>query len=138
MSCCSDKFGNQTYIPINKRLLKFGEESTDKSILEKFSDTKLWIFSFFDEKDASCADCMEKLKSMLEWFEKYNILKNPINNVKWIFEQNAKNNLIYNDLFVKKTPLHIITDSNGNIIDMVFGFPDDNWLKTYLLPLINN
>lgn len=137
MDCCNGKtFGDQLYIPLNKRLLEFGKDSTNPILMEQFSTTSLWIFSFLDNNDTMCMDCIEKIQIMVSWFDKFGLLKNPINNVKWIFEDDMLNNLISRDLGMTKSPTHLICDSNGNIIDIVTGFPDENWLNKNILPLV--
>lgn len=137
MSCCRDKFGNQLYVPLNTRLVNFGKESTAPELLEKFPDTHIWLFSFFDQKDTECPDCTIKFQEMIEWFEKFGLLKNPVNNVKWIFEDNIKSNLICRDVGITKSPTHLICNSDGNILDILQGFPDSEWLTKYMLPIVN-
>jgi hypothetical protein len=81
-------------------------------------------------------DCIEKIQVMVAWFEKFGLLKNPVNNVKWIFEDNMSKNLICRDMGITKSPTHLICDSSGNIMDIVTGFPDENWLEKNILPLV--
>ena len=137
MTCCDDKlFGNQIYIPLNKRLLEFGKDSSNPILMEQFSVTKLWIFTFLDKNDTICVDCISKIQIMVNWFEKFGLLKNPINNIKWIFEDDMSNNLICRDMGISKSPTHLLCDSDGKIIDIVTGFPDENWLDSNILPLV--
>lgn len=137
MTCCDGKtFGNQIYTPLNKRLLEFGKDATNPILMEKFSATSLWIFSFLDKSDMACLECIEKIQIMVAWFEKFGLLKNPVNNVKWIFEDDMTKNLICRDMGITKSPTHLICDSYGNIMDIVTGFPDENWLEKNILPLI--
>lgn len=137
MACCDDKlFGNQIYVPLNKRLIEFGKDSTNPIFMEQFNVTTLWIFTFLNKDDIICVDCINKIQIMVAWFEKFGLLKNPVNNVKWIFEDDMLNNLICRDIGISKSPTHLFCNSDGNIIDIVTGFPDENWLDNNILPLV--
>jgi hypothetical protein len=137
MSCCGEKnFGNQLYKPLNRRLLDFGTDSTQKELLDQFPDTHIWLFSFFDKADLECQDCTSKLKSMVSWVEKYGLLSNPVRNMKWIVEEDIKNNFIAKEIGLSKSPTHLICNREGNIIDIIAGFPDDKWLEKNILPLV--
>jgi hypothetical protein len=138
MTCCKDKFGNALYLPINTRLLEMGKKSTAPELLEKYPDTAIWLFSFFNKKDVECPDCFLKFQNMVAWFDKFGLLKNPVNNIKWIFEDDMDNNLICRDMGLTKSPVHIICNKDGNILDVLLGFPDENWLKKFILPMVND
>ncbi len=138
MPCCQDKFGNGLYYPISTRLLEMGKTSTAPELFEKYPDTHIWLFSFLKKKDLECPDCTNKLQDMVAWFDKFGILKNPTRNLKWIFEDDMDNNMICKDIGLTKSPAHVICNKDGNIIDIVIGFPDETWLKKFILPLVND
>lgn len=135
MGCCGKKFGRQTYLPLNKRLLEYGTENTNTQLISKFSNTTLWMFTFIDPSEM-CVECTEKFQIMVDWFEKFGLLKNPVKNVKWIFEDDMKNNLICQDMGLQKSPTHLLCDSEGRILDIVVGFPEEEWLEKHLLPYV--
>lgn len=137
MSCCKENFGDNLYLPLNQRLLKYGADNTAPEMMLKYPETAVWIFSFFDKESMECEDCMSKFKSMVMWFEKFGLLKNPINNVKWILTDDMKISLIYRDIGLStNSPTHLICDKSGNILDIIKGFPDDRFLEKYILPLV--
>jgi len=137
MSCCEDIPIDGSYVPLNKRLIEYGKDSYGEELLKKFTYTHMWIFTFYDNKDF-CIDCQSKFSKMAKWFAKYNLLNDVIKNVKWIVDDEIENNLIFKDLDIKKTPIHLFCDSNGKIIDIIYGFADDEWLEKYILPLIRS
>lgn len=138
MGCCDKaKSTNDIYVPLNQRLIQFAIDNTEYQLRKKFPTTKLYIFSFADFTK-SCGTCHEKFSEMVNWFHKYGVLENPINNVKWIFEDDMSKNLIADDIGLGKSPTHLFCDSNGNIIDIVPGFPSEEWLEKYILPLVTN
>ncbi len=135
MTCCDEKtFGSELYMPLNERLLDFGKKSSTPDILNNFPNTFVWLFTFCKKTDLDCFDCLEKFQIMVNWFNKYNLLKNPVNNLKWIFDDNIEENNICLDIGITNSPTHIITDKDGNIMNIVLGFPDEDWLNKYLLP----
>lgn len=136
MGCCDKKKSiNQLYLPLNRRLVDFAIKSTDEAILKRFPTTKLFILTFVDSTK-TCIECAEKFTEMINWFSKYNLLEDPINNVKWIFEDEMEKNLIIDDIGLVISPSNLICDGNGNIIDIVTGFPSTEWLEQYLLPMV--
>lgn len=135
MSCCKNIPIDGEYVPINKRLLEYGKEVYGEATLKEFPHTHLWIFTFYNEEDM-CIECQEKFSNMLNWLTKYNLLNDPIKNTKWIIDDDIKNNLVFIDLELKKSPVHLFCDTNGKIIDIVYGFPSVSWLEKYILPLI--
>ncbi len=136
-NCCEKTFGDQTYLPLNKRLIRFGEENTDPDLLEKFNNTTLWMFTFIDSTKL-CIECEQKFLVMLNWVQQFGLLKNPVNNVKWVVEDDMLNNLICRDIGIEKSPTHLLCDKMGNILDIVVGFPDEKWLEKYILPLVTS
>ena len=72
------------------------------------------------------------------WFHKYGLFTDPVRNVKWIVENEPNKNLIYQEIGFVKSPMHIFTLGNGNVIDIVAGFPDEHWLEKYILPIIQH
>jgi hypothetical protein len=135
MGCCEDNILDEVYVPLNKRLINYGIECSDELFLKKFPRTHMWIFTFYNNEDL-CIECEEKFAKMAKWFVKYGLLEDLAKHVKWIVDDEIKNNLILKDLGIEKTPVHLFCDSNGKIIDTAFGFPDPNWLQKYILPLI--
>lgn len=127
------------YIPLYKRLVEYGKEVYGKKLLEKYTTTRMWIFTFYCEKTMNkCNDCIEKLSEMGKWINKYGFLENSMNNIKWVIEDEPDKNLIIKDLRIEKTPVHIITSGDGKIIDILYGFPDTSWLEKYILAYIKS
>lgn len=136
MTCCNKKSPlDSIYSPISKRLVEFGMEVYDDAVLEKYSNTFLWIFTFYHD-DEMCEECQFKFSDMSTWFSKYGMFENPTRNVKWVIEDEPDKNLIYKEIGFSKTPMHIFCDSDGKIIDIVTGFPTPDWLEKHILPLI--
>lgn len=125
------------YLTLDKRLLEYGKEVYGKPLLEKYPITHIWMFTFYcAEEMKACDDCAEKLAAMGEWINKYGFLEDPLKNVKWVIDDEPGNNLILKDLHIENTPVHIVTEGNGKIIDVLYGFPDQRWLEKYILGLI--
>ncbi len=103
--------------------------------MSKFNFTKMWVFTFIDS-DQMCIECKEKYAKMLEWFEKYELFDNPVNNVKWVVDPDMNNNLIIKDLKITASPTTLFCDSKGNIFEILVGFPDQEWLEEYILPYV--
>lgn len=135
MGCCEDIPIDGEYIPIHRRFLEYGKDSYGDTLAEKFPITHMWIFTFYEDAEL-CTECQDKLSEMHSWFEKYNLFNDPIKNVKWVVDDDIANNLILIDLHVNKTPVHFFCDSDGKIVDIVYGFPDTVWLEKHILPLI--
>ena len=133
-TCCGGDVKRE-YMPTNRRLIEYGKEASGAEIMEKFNYTKMWVFTFIDSKQM-CIECKEKYLTMLEWFEKYELLDNPVNNVKWVVDPDMNNNLIAKDLHLIKSPTTLFCDSNGNIFNMHIGFPDTEMLEEYILPYV--
>ena len=137
MGCCGNMPLDDIYIPMNKRLLEYGKESYGELLGKKFPQTKIWIFTFYRDSEM-CVECESKFSDMINWFNKYGFLEDPVNNVKWIIDDDIENNMILKDLAVKKTPLHLFCDSGGKIIDLIYGFPEITWLEKYILPIVRD
>ena len=136
MPCCKKNATLDTiYTPISKRLIEFGNEVYGEEGMSKYKETFLWIFSFYDNAEM-CEECKFKFSAMSKWFSDYGMFKNVTRNVKWILEDEPTKNLIFTEMGLSKTPIHIFTDSTGKILDMVVGFPTIEWLESYILPLI--
>lgn len=137
MSCCEDTPIDGEYVSLNKRLIQYGKDSFSEELLKKYPHTHMWVFTFLDEDDM-CIECQTKFSKMSQWFSKYNLLDDVMKNVKWVFDDEIKNNLIFKDLGINKTPVHLFCDSNGKIIDIIYGFADVDWLDKHILPLIRS
>jgi len=135
MSCCKQAAMSNEYLPLDERLIAFGEEIYQGNVLEKYKTTKLWVFSFYRDDDL-CDDCVNKFVAMNQWFENYNFFNDPIYNVKWVVEDEPDNNLIYLEMGFTKSPIHIFADPKGRIVDIISGFPPPEWLEKYILKVI--
>lgn len=135
MACCEEKAIGDIYTPLNKRLVEFGSEVLGPAFISKMPHTLLWIFTFFYEEDL-CEECKVKFTNMNYWFHKYGLFEDPVRNVKWIVENEPNKNLIYQEMGFTKSPMHIFTNENGDVIDIVTGFPEERWLEKYILPII--
>ena len=125
------------YLTLDKRLFEYGKEAYGTALFKKFPITQLWIFTFYCAAEMEkCEDCVTKLSKMAEWINKYGFLEDLIKNVKWVIDDEPGNNLILQDLHIEKMPVHIITNGEGKIIDLLYGFPDPGWLEKYILPLV--
>lgn len=138
MGCCDKKKSiDDIYIPINRRLIDFATQITDAETRLRYPSTKLYLFTFIDNEQM-CTECAEKFGSMLEWMSKYGLMTDPVNNVKWIIEDEMFKNHIVNDIGITKSPTHLICDGNGNIRDIVAGFPTPEWLESHFLQMLRN
>lgn len=138
MTCCNKKAPiDHIYMPLNKRLVEFGKEVSGEQLMSEYSSTFMWVFTFYGEDDL-CDDCKFKFAAMNQWFIRYGLFTDPTRNVKWILEDEPEKNLIYQEMGFTKTPMHIFSDSDGKIIDIIMGFPTPEWLEKYILPLIKD
>ena len=136
MSCCDKpNSSDQVYVPLNRRLIAFANESTDSDYLAMYPRTKLYIFMFADLINP-CVECRDKFTALVDWFTKYNLLHDPVNNVKLIIEHEMDKNLICVDLGLANSPTFMICDPDGNVMDMLSGYPSQEWLEKYILPLV--
>lgn len=136
MSCCNHVF-DDIYLPLNKRLVRFGNE-TYKEYDPNFNDVpKIWVFTFYKENE-TCDECKEMLSNMTSWFEKYGCFSDPLYKVHWILDDEPELNMIYKDIGFSKTPIHLFCDSNGNIFNIFTGIPDNEWLDRYILNIIRS
>jgi hypothetical protein len=136
MGCCGATSVDELYLPLNERLVAYGKDTMGVDAMIKYPGTKIWVFTFVDFT-TGCLDCQEKLAAMVNWFNDYGLFDNPINNVKWIFEDEMEKNLIVNDIGITKSPTHYFCNEDGSVIDIVPGFPSPEWLEKYILPLVN-
>lgn len=132
--CCGKAVIHGEYKPLNQRLLDYGKEVYDDAVSKK-QRTLIWVFSFYDEK-ANCPVCKGALGEMFGWFHKYNLFKDPIRSVKVVVEPEPDKNLLYTDLHLNQLPVHLFCDSNGNIFDILYDTPNEKWLETYILPIV--
>jgi hypothetical protein len=137
LGCCGDGAYKNIYVPLNRRLLEWGKESTSEEAYNKYPYTKLWVFTFIDNS-VMCVDCVTKFNRMVEWFTKYGLLTNPVNNTKWVVEGDMSKCLIAQDIGITKSPTTYFCDQKGNIVNIITGFPENNWLEEYILPIVVN
>lgn len=136
MGCCDKNTSvNQIYQSITDRLKEFAINNTGPELLKKFPTTKVYLFTFLDI-GTMCTECKEKLAAMHSWVTKYNLLEDPVNNMKWILEDEMKKNLIVDDMGITKSPTHIICDGNCRILDIVTGYPSPDWMEKHFLQFI--
>ena len=121
------------YLPLSKRLLEFGNQvyadctSSQRVIM--------WVFSFYNGM-ANCKVCKHSLDEMYNWFHKYGMLNDPVRGVRMVVEDEPHTNRYYNELGISKLPMHIFTDGDGKIIDILYDFPDAEGLDKYILPYL--
>lgn len=121
------------YKPLSRRLVDFGNEVyADCNGSQRVI---MWVFSFYDGM-ANCKVCKHSLDEMYGWFHKYGLLNDPVRGVRMVVEDEPHTNMIYNDFGFTKLPMHIFTDGDGKIIDMLFDFPEADWLDKYILPYL--
>jgi len=121
------------YKTFSRRLVDFGNEVY--SDCHASQRVIMWVFSFYDGM-AHCKVCKHSLEEMYGWFHKYGLLNDPVHGVRMVVEDEPHTNMIYNELGFTKLPMHIFTDGDGKIIDILFDFPDSEWLDKYILPYI--
>lgn len=121
------------YKTLSRRLVDFGNEvyadcaSTQRVIM--------WVFSFYDGM-SNCKVCKHSLEDMHAWFYKYGLLTDPVRGVRMVVEDEPHTNKMYNELGFSKLPMHIFTDGKGKIIDILYDFPDGEWLDKFILPYL--
>ena len=121
------------YKPLSRRLVDFGNEvyadcSADQRVI-------MWVFSCYVGMP-KCKACKLSLDEVYGWFHKYGLLNDPVRGVRMVVEDEPHTNISYNDFGVTKLPMHIFTDGDGKIIDMLFDFPEADWLDKYILPYL--
>ena len=121
------------YKTLSRRLVDFGNEVYADCIADQ--RVIMWVFSFYDGM-ANCKVCKHSLDEMYGWFHKYGLLNDPVRGVRMVVEDEPHTNMIYNDFGFTKLPMHIFTDGDGKIIDMLFDFPEAEWLDKYILPYL--
>lgn len=131
--CCPETEIDGIYKPLCRRLVDFGKEvyadcSSEQRVI-------MWVFSFYDGM-ANCKVCKHSLDEMYGWFNKYGLLNDPVRGVRMVVEDEPHTNMICNDFGFTKLPMHIFTDGDGRIIDMLFDFPEGEWLDRYILPYL--
>ena len=122
------------YNPLSKRLIDFGNDAYEHQDNNNIHTT-LWLFTFYSEENL-CEPSQPRFTEMHTWFDNYGLFNDPISNVKWVVEDEPSKNLIYTEMGFTKNPMHIFTDSDGNIFDIFIGFPNSTWLEKHILPLI--
>ena len=86
MTCCNKKTSLDTiYLPISRRLVDFGKEVYGEEGMNKYKETFMWVFSFY-ETEEMCEECRFKFSAMSKWFVDYGLFKNVTRNVKWVLE----------------------------------------------------
>ena len=136
MGCCDKpNSSDQLYVPLNRRLVQYAIDSSEAEYLAQFPTTKLFIFMFADLVNP-CVECRERFAKTVDWFTKYNLLNDPVNNTKLIIEAEMEKNLICADLGLTHSPTFMVCDPDGNIMDMFSGYPSDEWLEKYILPRV--
>jgi hypothetical protein len=58
--------------------------------------------------------------------------------VRTVIEPEAEKNLIYTDLGMQKLPAIVFCNEKGLIYHVMFHFPEQKWLDTYILPYIQD
>ena len=122
-----------TYKTLSRRLVDFGNEvyadcTYDQRVI-------MWVFSFYDGL-SNCKVCKHSLDEIYGWFHEYGFLSNPTRGVRIVVEDEPHTNLMYNELGFSKLPMHIFTDGEGKIIDILYDFPDKEWLDKFILPYL--
>lgn len=124
---------NGIYKPLSKRLVDFGNEVY--SDCKSSQNVIMWVFSFYDGL-ANCKICKHSLEEMYDWFNKYGLLNDPVRGVRIVIEDEPSTNMIYSDLRFNTVPVHIFADGEGKVIDILYDFPDTEWLNKFILPYI--
>lgn len=121
------------YKPLCRRLVDFGNKvyadcKTDQRVI-------MWVFSFYNGM-ANCKVCKHALEEMYGWFNKYGLLNDPVRGVRMVVEDEPHTDKFYVELGFTKLPMHIFADGNGRVIDILYDFPDSEWLDKYILPYL--
>lgn len=120
---------------LSKRLLDYGNEAY--SDLVSRQRVIMWIFIFYDENDL-CPACKQAFSDLFDWLDKYNLREDPVRCVRTVIEPEPEKNLIYTDLGMQKLPAIVFCNENGLIYHVMFHFPEQKWLDTYILPYIQD
>ncbi len=124
---------NGIYKTLSRRLVDFGNEVYADCTIEQ--NVIMWVFSFYDGMK-NCKICKHSLDEMYKWFHKYGLLNDPVRGVRMVVEDEPHTNLLYEEFGFSKLPMHIFTDGEGKIIDILFDYPDSAWLDKFILPYI--
>lgn len=95
----------------------------------------MWVFSFYDAK-SECPVCKHGLERLRDWFARYGLVDNPVRSVGLVADDDAPTSAILDDMHIDFAPVNIFADGDGKVIDILFEFPDDDWLDRNILPFI--
>lgn len=128
-----DSFGDDIYIPLNKRLCRFVEETGEIEISEIDKHNKLKIFTFVNSEE-QCEICKQAIDELNAWITRHSLMN--YHQVVWVIEPEMSKNLICKDVGITISPSTLFCDINGNIKDIVTGRPAQTWLDKYMLPMV--
>lgn len=121
------------YKTLSQRLLDFGHKVYADCVSQ--NRVIMWVFSFYDGL-SKCKVCKHSMQAMYDWFRSHGLFDNPAREVRIVIEDEPTTDPIYTEMHLNSLPVHIFTDGNGRVIDMLFDFPDAAWLDKYILPYI--
>lgn len=122
-----------TYVPLSRRLLEYGKaiyggDRCNRRFI-------LWVFAFYDASD-ECPVCKHALSGMIDWFNKFGLVDNPSRCIGFVLEDEPASNMIFNDLKFPMSPVTVFADPEGRVLDIIYEFPDGDWMDRYILPII--
>ena len=132
--CCGEPVEiDDIYKPLCNRLLDYGRDAYRDTTSKQ--RVVMWVYSFYNAKD-ECPVCRNGIQRLYEWFGKYGLTENPARGVRIVIDDEASTSAILDDLHIDFAPVNIFADEEGKIIDILYEFPDEQWLDRYILPFI--
>lgn len=125
------RFGDNIYIPMNERLVRYMDESSPDGISKL--NNKLKIFTFIDSK-SDCIECISSIEEISEWVTDNKLIET--NSVNWLVTADMNTNLICRDIGMIASPTHLLCDTNGNIMDVIVGGVTRKWLDDHVLKYV--
>lgn len=126
-------FGDDVYIPLNKRLCRFVEETGDRELGDIDKSNQMKIFTFIDGT-VPCDICKETIDTINEWITKNKFMYYDV--ITWVIEPEMKENIMCKEIGIVQSPTTFFCDKHGNIHDIVTGRPSMAWLDKYILPMM--
>ena len=132
-ACCGKAIIRGGDLFLSDRLVEYGKDAFADAF--DHARTVMWVFVFYSEEE-KCPVCKSKLDEFFDWFNKYNLLGDPVRMVRAVVEDEPEKNLIISDIGFRKIPMVMFCRPNGDIFHINPAIPDAEWLESHILPII--
>jgi hypothetical protein len=96
----------------------------------EYKDSLLMLFTIYRESDVDCMNCKQNMADLNDFLTDGGYLTDPNRHIKWIVDD--ADNLIFSTLAMSKTPVTLVCDGKGRIIDVIHGIPRSGWVKSIM------